>query len=165
MLEPHSERHKKLIARGGFGRHREDSDGAHTKRPSSYSNPTPGRIPRNVIEMGHACKSQSAYKRAARQLGLPVHGASFPLRLARWLVEYLTAEDDLVFEPFAGSGTVGLAAEQLGRRWVMTDIHGQYVLGSATRLAGKPGFKLNAGLLNWAGSAPISSSDFEGAAA
>jgi DNA modification methylase len=34
---------------------------------------------------------------------------------------------DLVFDPFIGSGTVGLVAEKLGRRWVGMDLNPQYV--------------------------------------
>ena len=34
--------------------------------------------------------------------------------------------DDLIFDPFLGSGTVGAVAERLGRRWIGTDLNPIY---------------------------------------
>ncbi len=63
------------------------------------------------------------------------HSAVMPLALARQLVLLLTDEGDTVLDPFAGSGTTLLAAEQLGRRWVGIDIVPEYVRKMRQRLA------------------------------
>jgi len=50
------------------------------------------------------------------------------LALADFLVKYLSSENDLVADPFGG-----YAAEQNNRRWIITEKHLEYVLGSKTR--------------------------------
>lgn len=140
VLKPHSDRHLKLIEAGGFKGHVVNSDGAYRKYDGSYGNPTAGAIPKNVLEYGHACGNQRGYQKAARHLGLPSHGASFPLRLVMFLIEFLTSPGQLVVDPFAGSNTVGLGAELLGRQWLSVDNIVEYVLGSALRFTWEPSF-------------------------
>jgi len=142
VLEPHTERHRRLLAAGGERRDRAHADGAHCVRAgSSFSRLTEGRIPRNVRQMGHHCASQRAYKAAARAAGLPVHGAPFPLRLAEFYIRFLTVPGDLVVDPFAGSLTTALAAELLGRHWIATEVIWEYLAGGGLRLEGAPGFE------------------------
>jgi DNA modification methylase len=63
-----------------------------------------------------------------------------PLKLARFLVEFLTKPDDLVVDLFAGWNTVGLAAEQTGRRWLALERLAQYAAGAALRFREADGF-------------------------
>jgi site-specific DNA-methyltransferase (adenine-specific) len=46
------------------------------------------------------------------------HPTQKPLRLLRRAVVASTAEGDLLFDPFCGSGTTGVAAKELGRFFV-----------------------------------------------
>lgn len=69
----------------------------------------------------------------AKVQGLPVHGAPMPLDLADFLVRYLSAEGELVVDPFGGWGTTGIAAEQTGRRWMSTEKHVEYIHGTVIR--------------------------------
>lgn len=46
------------------------------------------------------------------------HATQKPLRLLCRLVELFTNEGDLILDPFAGSGTTGVAALKLGRRFI-----------------------------------------------
>ncbi len=140
VLQEHSERHLRLIQRGGEDRERVFSDGAYRLHAGSFGAETPGRIPRNVLTFGHGCRDQQDYKRAARARGLPVHGAPMPLSLASFLVEYLTQPGDVVADPFGGSFTTARAAERLGRRWLSTDIMVEYVVGAAHRFRDAGGF-------------------------
>lgn len=50
------------------------------------------------------------------------HEAPFPVELARRLIQFYTWPGDHVLDPFAGSGTTGLAAEHLGRDWTMIEL-------------------------------------------
>jgi site-specific DNA-methyltransferase (cytosine-N4-specific) len=143
VLQEHSERHLALIKGGGEQRRTSTSDGAYSIRPGSYANPTAGHIPRNILSFGHRCASQTAYKKAATAQGLPAHGAPMPLALASFLVNFLSAPGDVVADPFSGSFTTALAAEQLGRRWLATDCMVEYVLGGATRFEAAKGFVNN----------------------
>ena len=141
VLEPHTERHLELIRNGGEQRLASFSDGAYLLKPGQYSNVTEGRIPRNILSFGHRCAAQSAYKKAARALGLPAHGAPMPMKLAEFLIKFLSEPGDLVVDPFAGSFTTAHAAERLGRRWLATEIMVEYVLGGATRFVSADGYE------------------------
>lgn len=143
ILKEHTDRHLALIRGGGEQRVRVASDGAYTLRQGSYGNHTEGAIQRNVFNFGHACADQQAYKRAARGLGLPAHGAPMPLALAKLIIKYMTKPGDLVCDPFAGSNTTAKAAEILGRRWLSTEKILEYVMGSATRFQDAEGFRLH----------------------
>lgn len=140
VLVEHSKRQLDLIARGGESRSASYADGAYRIKPGAFGAPTPGAIPRNVLTFGHTCADQRRYKAAARAAGLPVHGAPMPLSLASFLVKWLSAPDDLVCDPFAGSFTTARAAELLGRRWLCTERMLQYVQGAALRFHDSPGF-------------------------
>lgn len=144
VLLPHTERHLALIAQGGEQRNTSNGDGAHRLRAgTSFSQATPGRIPRNVLSFGHRCGRQVLYKNAARELGLPVHGAPMPAKLARFLIEFLTDVNELVVDPCGGSLTTADAAESLGRRWATTELYGEFILPGAERFRGRPGFTIH----------------------
>jgi site-specific DNA-methyltransferase (cytosine-N4-specific) len=142
ILEPHTERHKDFVAKGGVKVARSNGDGAHRQRVGAYATQTEGRIPRNIWQIGNRCDSQRAYKERARELGLLAHGATFPLELARKFILFMTEVGQLVVDPFFGSNTTGLAADQEGRPWVATDLCYDYVRGSAERFRDAPGFEL-----------------------
>ena len=55
------------------------------------------------------------------------HPAIFPEELATKVISYYSFVDDIVLDPFAGSGTVGLAATKLKRRFVLIDKEPKYV--------------------------------------
>lgn len=141
VLLAHTEKHLALIQRGGEQREAIYSDGAYRIHQGSYGNPTAGKIPRNLLEFGHACADQRAYKKAARAHGLPVHGAPMPLALVKFLIEYMSEPGDLIVDMFAGSFTTPKAAELLGRRWLATEIMLQYVLGGSLRFENCAGFR------------------------
>ncbi len=50
-----------------------------------------------------------------------VHSAVFPQKLCERVIRYYSFIGDLVFDPFAGSGTLGKAARDLGRHFFMTE--------------------------------------------
>ena len=56
-----------------------------------------------------------------------VHSAVFPLRLCQQVVKLYSFIGDLVFDPFAGSGTLGKSALQSDRYCFMTELQGEYV--------------------------------------
>jgi DNA modification methylase len=55
------------------------------------------------------------------------HGAEFPLALAGRCIALTSRADDLVLDPFVGSGTTAVAAAELGRRFVGYDISKKYI--------------------------------------
>jgi site-specific DNA-methyltransferase (cytosine-N4-specific) len=54
------------------------------------------------------------------------HPARFPLTLPTFFVNLLTLPGQLVVDPFGGTGTTGLAAEKLGRRWLVAELDQKY---------------------------------------
>jgi site-specific DNA-methyltransferase (adenine-specific) len=54
------------------------------------------------------------------------HPCPKPIEWATWLIERSTVPDDLILDPFCGSGTVCVAAKQLGRRYIGIDISQDY---------------------------------------
>lgn len=55
------------------------------------------------------------------------HPAIFPTKLAEKVITYYSFKDDVVMDPFAGIGTVGDAAINTGRRFVLIDNDKGYV--------------------------------------
>lgn len=144
VLLPHTQRHQKLIARGGENRHGNYGDGANIIKPGAFANPTAGRIPRNVLPFGHRCHSQDKLRSKLEVLGLPAHGATMPLELARFLINFLVEPGMLALDLFAGWQTTGLACEEAGVRWIGVERMLGYVLGSAHRFEDKEGFAYGA---------------------
>lgn len=89
-------------------------------------------IHRNTFEFANS-DNHTVLRRALTEARLPQFDAMMPLKLAERVIEFLTDSGDTVYDPFFHSGTTGLAAEQLGRRWVGSDRSLGYVLGSALR--------------------------------
>jgi site-specific DNA-methyltransferase (adenine-specific) len=54
------------------------------------------------------------------------HPARFPLNLPAFFIKLLTLPGQMVVDPFGGTGTTALAAEQLGRRWLVTELNPRY---------------------------------------
>jgi DNA modification methylase len=62
------------------------------------------------------------------------HPAPFPVELPQRLIELYTYRDDLVLDPFMGSGTTGVAALRTDRRFVGFDTDSEYVKAALTRI-------------------------------
>ncbi|MBI2932606.1 MAG: site-specific DNA-methyltransferase [Planctomycetes bacterium] len=63
-----------------------------------------------------------------------LHPATFPIALARRVIELFTHKGELVLDPFVGSGTTLVAAQDLGRNAVGFDLQKAYVSLCARRL-------------------------------
>jgi len=55
------------------------------------------------------------------------HPAAFPKELAEKVIRYYSFKGDTVMDPFAGSGTVGAAAAELDRRFVLFELNPAYL--------------------------------------
>lgn len=69
---------------------------------------------------------------SARRVG---HPAPFPVELPEQLIRLYTFADDLVLDPFMGSGSTMVAAARLGRRYVGYDLDADYVDIARQRVA------------------------------
>ena len=78
--------------------------------------------PSNVIMMPGSCLN----------IG---HPAAFPIGLPEFFIKLMTQENDVVVDPFSGSGTTGLAALRLGRQFIGIERDEQYVRLAESRIA------------------------------
>jgi site-specific DNA-methyltransferase (adenine-specific) len=65
------------------------------------------------------------------------HFATFPPKLVEPCIKASTKPGDLVLDPFFGSGTVGVVASELSRRYVGVELHPEYIALAKSRLATK----------------------------
>ena len=80
-------------------------------------------------------KRPSALFRHMRLSGTVLqHPTQKPLALMKELVGYLTAPGDTVLDPYAGSGSTGVAAVQMGRRFLGCEVVEDYWRLADTRL-------------------------------
>lgn len=63
------------------------------------------------------------------------HPARFPLGLPTFFISLLTQPGQLVLDPFAGTGTTGLAAERLSRQWLLAELDDRYASVLQERLS------------------------------
>ena len=62
------------------------------------------------------------------------HPAPFPVELPRRLIQLYSFKEDVVLDPFMGSGTTALAAKELGRQYVGYEVSPEYVKLANDRL-------------------------------
>lgn len=62
-------------------------------------------FPTNVLHMATECFNQQ-------------HSAAFPVSLPEWFIKLFTDPQDVVLDPFSGSGTTALAAKNLSRKYL-----------------------------------------------
>lgn len=89
-------------------------------------NPHPkGAKPRDVIEIPTTCNGMNEKTK---------HPTQKPEELVRKFVLSSSSRGDTVVDPFVGSGTTLVVAEQLGRKWLGCDIVPQYLESAIKRI-------------------------------
>src|SRR3990167_10688009 len=66
------------------------------------------------------------------------HPCPFPVKLPMNLIRFLSYQGDTVLDPFAGSGTTGVAAKRLGRNFIGCDMSQEYVDIANARIDAEP---------------------------
>jgi site-specific DNA-methyltransferase (adenine-specific)/site-specific DNA-methyltransferase (cytosine-N4-specific) len=77
--------------------------------------------PTNVIHMATECSNRS-------------HSAAFPEELPTWFIKLFTIREDIVMDPFIGSGTTAVAAKRLKRNYVGIDVNEEYCQQAKSRV-------------------------------
>lgn len=67
-----------------------------------------------------------------------IHPATFPIAMAKRVIEQFTHKGELVIDPFVGSGTTLVAARDLGRNAIGVDLQLQYIKLCEERLSTIP---------------------------
>lgn len=89
-----------------------------------------------VMDPGVAWWGHSVWN--IRSDGDSSHQAMMPTELAARCIRAGSRPGDLILDPFAGSGTVGRAAQSLSRRVVLIDLNAEYVRHCLVRNAQTP---------------------------
>lgn len=131
VLAPYSERMKTLLKNPDAFYKPKDRPSGHDIS-KGFGSDNGGAIPSNLLQIPNT-ESNSSYLRLAKLVGIEGHPARFPAGLPEFFIKFLTSEDDLVLDIFAGSNTTGRVAEQLGRRWIAMEVDSSYVASSALR--------------------------------
>ena len=95
-----------------------------------------GNFPKDILKKPHH-QMRSVWAIAAtppEEKKLGRHPTQKPLALLTRIIEASTHEGDTVFDPFMGSGTTGVAALKLGRKFVGIDNNPEYCLLAEKRL-------------------------------
>jgi len=82
--------------------------------------------PTNVLHLATECGNKN-------------HSAVFPVNLPQWFIKLFTKEDEWVLDPFAGSGTTGVAALQTSRKFVLIDTNPEYCRMAKERIESETG--------------------------
>ena len=67
----------------------------------------------------------------------PINKATFSSELCIKLLEVYTKKDDVIYDPFMGTGTTGVACENIGRKFIGSEISEEQVIHSRNRLKNK----------------------------
>lgn len=115
-----------------YKRNRRPDDMAEHYKSSSMrqSGEYEGRHPTTVIEFSN---HNGAYWGNTQQT--VKHPTAKPLDLMRWLVATYSNPGDTVLDPFAGSGTTGVACVQLGREFIGVELDATYHALASQRIA------------------------------
>ena len=56
-----------------------------------------------------------------------VHQAQMPLKLAERIIKYCSNNNEIILDPFMGSGTTAVVAKKLGRHFIGSEMNPEYV--------------------------------------
>jgi site-specific DNA-methyltransferase (adenine-specific)/modification methylase len=72
------------------------------------------------------------------RLSKPYHPTQKPVKILKHIIKIASNEGDLVFDPFMGVGSSGVAAIELGRRFLGIEIDAEFCKASKKRLDSIP---------------------------
>lgn len=84
-----------------------------------------GKVPANYIQNGSEW-NRTVWQIPSSEIESDEHPTSKPVKIFGIPMAHHTKPDELCYEPFAGSGSQIIAAEQLGRRCFAMEISPQY---------------------------------------
>lgn len=130
VLEQYSKQMQKLIKKKSYNAGRRPSE--HVIGDNSFTLNNGGAIPANVIIAANTT-SKGSYFSYCKEKKLDIHPARMPREVPEFFIKFLTKENDLILDPFAGSNMTGAVAEQLNRNWIGIEINEVYASGSKGR--------------------------------
>ena len=105
-------------------------------RKPGYRKPTPEMEARSRIPTDEYMRLFTPIWTDVRGQARKDHPAPFPLEIPRRLIRMFSFAGDTVLDPFAGTGTTGLAAMEAGRNSIMFEVEPRYIEICDARLSG-----------------------------
>lgn len=130
VLQEYSPSMKKVLRSKKYNSGKRPS--GHNVGETSFLKDNGGAIPSNVLYMSNSVSSDP-YLEYCKNHNIKHHPARMPVDLAKFFISFLTSENDIVVDPFAGSNVTGWAAEGLGRRWRSVEKDEIYATASKAR--------------------------------
>jgi site-specific DNA-methyltransferase (cytosine-N4-specific) len=148
VLRPYSKNMERLIETKKYNSGKRPSE--HGISPTSFTKDNGGsiahnlfeiegiddnrevRLPHNVLSFSNTTSNDYYFKRC-RQENITPHPARMHGGLINFFTEFLTEENDLILDPFAGSNTTGYCAEKLKRHWITIEANEDYAYDSIIR--------------------------------
>lgn len=90
------------------------------------------RLPFNVLSFSNT-NSNDSYMKKCRENNITPHPARMNAGIVNFFIDFLTDENDVVLDPFAGSNTTGYVAESKNRKWVSIEAEESYACQSKFR--------------------------------
>jgi DNA modification methylase len=84
------------------------------------------RLPHSVLSFSNTTSNDYFLKKCREEDVVP-HPARMSGGLVNFFIDFLTAKNDLILDPFSGSNTTGYCAEKLRRRWMSFEIQEDYI--------------------------------------
>ena len=113
MGEGDHARHESRVS-SGLSRNVSNWVGREKAYPTNVLHMPPEQdYPSNVLHMATECSNRN-------------HSAAFPVDLPMWFIRLFTQEDDVVLDPFVGSGTTAIACVRTGRHFVGIELKSEY---------------------------------------
>jgi site-specific DNA-methyltransferase (adenine-specific) len=69
-----------------------------------------------------------------RKKGVDNHGATFPEELIKTILDNFTEENDVIYDPFLGTGTTAVVSKKLNRRYIGSELSKDYFKICQTQL-------------------------------
>lgn len=111
-IKTEGEPYSRGVVKRQFNSHNFDTD-------SEVKNETGERYPRSILK----APSKIYMKKSERTS----HPTQKSLLIAEWQIKAMSNEGDLIYIPFAGSGTEIEACLKLKRNWIATELNNQYI--------------------------------------
>jgi site-specific DNA-methyltransferase (cytosine-N4-specific) len=128
VLQPYSESMRVLLKNGYVAKKRPSGHDISEK----FSIDNGAAIPPNILAIPNT-ESNSYYLRYCKEHDLKPNPARYPAELPEYFIRMLTDENDLVFDPFAGSCVTGEVCERLNRKWICVELIEEYLEGALGR--------------------------------
>lgn len=130
VLQPYSPAMEKLLQRGTYNPGTRPSE--HNVSETGFLQDNGGSISSSMLSFSNTASPKN-YREWCSEHGVQPHPARMQSALVEHFIKFLTDEHDIVFDPFGGSNTSGWVAENLNRKWVISEPNTDYLTGSIGR--------------------------------